>query len=522
MNIGEILKTQATRNPNAIALISTDHGVDRKYSFSELDKESAKAATLLSRKGFKPGDAILVFLPVSIDLYVALLAIFRLGLVAMFLDPSTGRDHITRCCKLHPPKGFIGTAKSHLLRLLSPALRQIPYKFVIGFYAPAAVNWRSVNTSAPNNGIIYRRTDDPALITFTSGSTGQPKGAVRSHGFLIAQHQALQSSLMLKAGQLDLSTLPIFVLANLASGVTSLIPDTDLRRPAKIDTEKVFQQINRFNPERTAASPAFYECLIKHCRQHNGSLSSFKEIYTGGAPVFPKLLVELQRLAPEGEVVAVYGSTEAEPIAHIAYSEISPEDIQLMMSGKGLLTGAPVSCISLRIIKMQWGDVIGPYTVTGFNNDVLPEGDVGEIVVSGDHVLKGYLNGVGDEETKFSVGEQCWHRTGDAGYLDSRGRLWLMGRCSALINDEKGCLYPFAVESAALHFAGVYRTALIQHQGKRLLLVQEEHKKGCNIKSLFDALAWAELDDIRVIDAIPMDKRHNAKIDYPALVKSYC
>lgn len=520
MNIGKIIKTQATRNPDAIALINTVHGVDQQCSFSELDKKSAKAAALLHQQGFKPGDAILVFLPVSIDLYVTLIAIFRLGLVAMFIDPSAGRVHITHCCNLHAPQGFIGTTKSHLLRLLSPALRRIPHKFFIGVYVPAAINWRSTNTTIANNDIIHRNTNDPALITFTSGSTGSPKGAVRSHGFLIAQHQALQTNLALKAEQIDLSTLPIFVLANLASGVTSLIPDTDLRRPANIDAKKVFQQIKRFNPDRTAASPAFYECLIKYCQQHEYTLSSFKQIYTGGAPVFPKLLAELKRLTPEGEVIAVYGSTEAEPIAHITYSEISTEDIQAMMSGKGLLTGAPVSCISLQIIKMQWGNVLMPYDENDFKNEALPENKVGEIVVSGEHVLQGYLKGIGDEETKFTVGTQRWHRTGDAGYLDSQGRLWLMGRCAALINDEKGYLYPFAVESAALHFPGVYRAALIQHRDTRLLLVQEEHKGDCVIKSLFDVLAWAELDEIRVIGSIPMDKRHNAKIDYPALLKN--
>jgi len=93
-------------------------------------------------------------------------------------------------------------------------------------------------------------------------------------------------------------------------------------------------------------------------------------------------LAELKRLTPEGEVIAVYGSTEAEPIAHITYSEISTEDIQAMMSGKGLLTGAPVSCISLQIIKMQWGNVLMPYDENDFKNEALPENKVGEIVVS--------------------------------------------------------------------------------------------------------------------------------------------
>ncbi len=517
MNIAEILKVQSERSPDAMALIESRRGKDRQYSFAELDKASARAATLLSQQGLKKGDAVLVFLPVSIDLYIALIAIFRLGLVAMFLDPSAGRTHIKQCCRLHPPKGFIGTDRSHLLRLISPALRRIPYKFSVGHYVPGATHWRAIDKSLPFDCIVQRAGDAPALITFTSGSTGQPKGAVRTHDFLIAQHQALQKSLALESGQLDLSTLPIFVLANLASGVTSLIPDADLRRPAEIDAHQVYQQISRFKPERTAGSPAFYECLIAYCRQRACLLPSFKKIYTGGAPVFPRILRELQELSPIGEIIAVYGSTEAEPIAHIAYSEISTEDIQGMMQGKGLLTGCPVPHISLRIIKMQWGKPLGVLTRDEFEREALAEGETGEIVVSGDHVLKGYLNGVGDKDSKFDVGEQRWHRTGDAGYLDVWGRLWLMGRCAALIRDSKGCLYPFAVESAAMHCPGVYRAALIQHENERLLLLQETARGDCDLEALLHTLHWAQLDNVRVLDVIPMDKRHNAKVDYPAL-----
>src|SRR5208282_3075209 len=85
----------------------------------------------------------------------------------------------------------------------------------------------------------------PALVTFTSGSTGRPKAAMRTHGFLLAQHRALEASLALQPGTRDLTTLPIFVLGNLASGVTSVLPDADLRSPGKIAPRPVLTQIQR-------------------------------------------------------------------------------------------------------------------------------------------------------------------------------------------------------------------------------------------------------------------------------------
>ena len=520
MNIVERLRQQVETTPDATAIIDTYQGRVRKTTFRELERASCQAASLLRQQDLKAGDAVLVFIPVSLELYVALIGIFRLGLVAMFVDPSAGRKHIDRCCQLHKPKGFIGISKAHLLRLLSPALRQIPYKFYLGWYVPGAINWRRLEKCGPHEPIKSSAGEEAALITFTSGSTGQPKGAVRSHDFLIAQHKALESSLNLRPGQIDLSTLPIFILANLASGVTSFIPNTDLRQPGSVDTNAVMAQIALNKPNRTAASPAFYECLVEHCERSGETLNCFEQVFTGGAPVFPKLLAKLQRLNPQGDVVAVYGSTEAEPIAHIVYSDISQIDLDAMMSGKGLLTGKPVDCIQLRIIKMHWGQPLGSVSKEEFEEEILPPGDVGEIVVSGEHVLKGYLNGVGDEETKFDVDNQRWHRTGDAGYLDDQGRLWLMGRCAALIKDAKGDLYPFAVESAAIHVPGVKRAALVEHQGKRLLLVEKDKEAMGHLSELEETLRWAKLDEIRSVRVIPVDKRHNAKIDYPALKRS--
>jgi len=517
MNIADILQQQAMHRPDDIAIIDYYRRRERRYRFSDLEQASARAANLLQQSGLQTGDSVLVFQPVSMELYVALIALFRLGLVAMFLDPSAGRKHIEHCCQLKPPKALIASTKAHLLRLLSPALRRIPIKYVMGCSVPGAINWKKANQLTPFSRIVHRKPEHPALITFTSGSTGQPKGAVRSHGFLIAQHQALEQSLALQAGEIDLSTLPIFVLANLASGVTSLIPNTDLRRPGAIDAAAVMRQITQIKPERCAASPAFYECLAQYCVAQDQTLPTFKQIYTGGAPVFPKLLAQLQHLAPQAHVVAVYGSTEAEPIAHIRFSDMSQHDLQAMVHGKGLLTGQPVPQISLKIISMQWGQAMGPFNTSEFDAITLASGQIGEIVVHGDHVLHGYLHGKGDEETKFNVDNQRWHRTGDAGYLDETGRLWLVGRCAARIEDSHGVLYPFTVECAAYQQTGIHRAAVITHDGKRLLVIQAQENTQPDLDTLDKTLQWAKLDEIRLVDKIPLDKRHNAKVDYPAL-----
>ncbi|HEX4948836.1 MAG TPA: AMP-binding protein [Blastocatellia bacterium] len=571
MNIAELFQARVNSNPNDGTIVAfRKHGVGI-LPLLGMENTSAYYADKLQEAGLQPGDTVLVVHPMSVELYVALLAILRLGLTAMFIDPSAGREHLKRCCALHPPQAFIGSPKAHLLRFVAPALRRIPHKFVIGLPVPGAkvlqwiwpdwMAWLEIigvllyvfalkfgnligirrrrilmtrghlhpapefASASPEETIcsLHKRQkivpvadDHPALITFTSGSTGQPKAAVRTHGFLRAQHRVLEKSLSLTAGEIDLTTLPIFVIANLASGVLSVIPSVDLRFPGKIDPAPVVQQIQRMKPHSTAASPAFLERIADYCLRRQIQLISFQKIFTGGAPVFPRLLDKLHKVAPNARIVAVYGSTEAEPMAEIARDEMSDDDLQAMWRGRGLLTGRPVPEIQLRILRKQWGTPITELTQAEFDAACLDVNEPGEIVVTGDHVLSGYLHGQGDEETKFRVGGKVWHRTGDAGYLDTQGRLWLLGRCAAQIADARGTLYPFAVECAASHHPNVQRAALVQWQGRRVLTVELQTP---DLDGLCEDLAWAGIDEIRVLKNIPVDKRHNAKVDYPALLK---
>ena len=491
MNLVEVLTRQTQFRGDAPALIARRHGVDVIMTFRELSIATENAAWLLAQSGLKKGDRVLVFQSMSIELYVALVAIFRLGLTAMFLDPSAGKEHIERCCKIGAPKAFLASSKAHFFRLVSQPIRRIPIRFSIGWPVPGTrrFHWDLKPKTPPT--IQPVESDKPALLTFTSGSTGIPKAAVRTHGFLLAQHRVLENSIHLQPGEIDLATLPIFVLANLASGVTSLLPDADLRRPGFINPAPVARQISKFKPTRSAASPAFFECLLEFYHRHpeEAANSSLRNIYIGGAAVFPTLLQRLKKCFPESTPVAVYGSTEAEPIAHLALNEITETDLHAMHSGSGILAGFPVSKIATRI------------------------GDDQEIQVSGDHVLSGYLNGEGDTETKIHELEKIWHRTGDAGRFDEQGRLWLLGRCSAKLNNE---LHPFTVESAAMAFPWVKRCGCVEMNGTRMLAV-EVRNTGADIAELEKSLTWANLDRVVILGNLPVDKRHNAKIDYAAL-----
>lgn len=520
MNLVELLDRQASLRSLAPAIVDQPNGRERVMTFDQLRERSQRLAALMHARGIRSGDCALVFQPMSAELYVVLVALWRVGAVAMFLDPSAGRKYLERCCTMLPPTVLVASARAHLLRFVSAPLRRISHKIVVGCWVPGAVRVTSADAYTPRAALAPVSLDTPALVTFTSGSTGLPKAAVRTHGFLQRQHDVLARHLELAQGDVDLSTLPIFALANLASGVTSVIPAGDLRKVGSIDAAPVFAQIERWGVTRSAASPAFFERLAEYGERKRCSLPTLQVIDTGGAPVFAKLLDRLQCLAPQAHSRAVYGSTEAEPIAHLAAAAISVDDRLAMRHGAGLLAGWPVPEITVRILPPRWGQTLGPYREAAFAADCLGPNVAGEIVVHGAHVLQGYLNGQGDAETKFNVDQARWHRTGDSGYLDERGRLWLLGRVGARIVDAKGELYPFRVECAVAEHTGIRRSAVTSWQGRRVLVVERTSLEATvDVDALHEQLSWASLDAIHLTHRLPVDARHNAKIDYPALAE---
>jgi acyl-CoA synthetase (AMP-forming)/AMP-acid ligase II len=513
MNLVSLLEERAGVHPDRPALVDRLGGADRVVSYGDLFRRASAGAGYLQQLGLKRGQAVLVFQPVSIELYEFLLAAFHAGLKVMLADPSAGRKFLSLCCQRLKPDAFFGSWKAQCLRLTVSEIRGIPISICSRKWFPATKTWHTDSGSAP---LVEMADDEPALVTFTSGSTGIPKAAVRTHGFLLAQHHTLSRALDFEDGEVDLITLPVFVLANLASGLTSVLAATDLAKPGSPDIGAINLQCSKFHVSRCAASPAFFEAFVRG----RGPLPAFQKVYTGGAPVFPHLLRRLREVLPNASIHSVYGSTEAEPIAHFPAIDASEETDSLTRLGGGLCSGVPVAEIELRIIKDRWGTPLGPMLEGDFIDLAVSEGEAGEIVVSGEHVLRGYLDGLGDEETKIQVAGRVWHRTGDAGWLDPQGRIWLLGRCAQKLPacpaaeglPRDALCYPFAIECALRESFPKIRTAAINCEGRRTLVIEGDETE------IFQSHAREfGIERIIFLKSIPLDRRHNAKIDYQSL-----
>lgn len=464
MSALEPFAAQVARAPERAALVEADGG---EVSYAALARWGAFLAGRYRDAGVRPGTRVLVALGMSPALYAVLIALWRVGAVAVFPEPSAGLAGLRHALATTRPERFVGRRRIGLIAaaLAGRPLLALPLTIRRGAAGGDAPPWPDAH---------------PALISFTSGSTGRPKGIVRTHGFLLAQQRALAPLLRPDGPARDLVCLPLFVLAGLGLGTTSALPDADLRRPAEADAARLAAQIGRSGLTRLLAPPSVAGALAGQ-----PGYARLRHVFTGGGPVWPDVMRRLLAGAPGAAVTAVYGSTEAEPVAHQALHELTAADWAAMDAGGGLAAGRPVPDVALRIV----GD---------------------EIQVAGAHVNRGYLDPAQDAATKAVEGGTVWHRTGDAGRLGPDGRLWLLGR----LEGRAGPWFPFAVEVAARGWPGVRQAALIQDGGRVQLAIAGDAGREAEWRRSAGAFPGLE---VRTLPALPLDRRHQAKTDYTRL-----
>lgn len=520
MNAYELFTNSLQEQADQTALIAGTGANRKELSFAELGKRVDVVASELVAAGLKPGDRVLLAVPVSIETYTIMLAIMKAGLVVMYIDPAHGAGKVAAILRSWPPTAIVATRHLLMLRLLMPELRQIPRRLVVGGESPGAIEICDPARPSVAFEVMKRSPADSALLSFTSGSTGEPKPVVRTHGFLKQQMKMLNPVAGFRADDIDYVAMPMFVLFNLVNGITCIIPACDMRHPGRANPAIVLGQLQSESATRIVASPALLERLAKYCLRRRIQLPALRCISTGGGPVSPSLPKRLKRIAPCAVVRMVYGSTEAEPIASVDEHEISVSAARRMRMGAGLLVGKPVEGCAVRIIRSHPNASLGPFTPECFASQSLADGQIGEIIVHGKHVLSGYADPSRNARTKIEVDGQVWHRTGDAGYFDQNGRLWLVGRCDAAINDERGVVYPFQVEYALAGMPGVRRAALTSRNGQRVLVLETSGRDfEAHCASAAECVSQHAIDRIVTVRRIPMDKRHDAKVDYPALYR---
>ena len=487
MTIVDKIKELKSLYPDKTALFDLNTG--KKVTFTQIDEKSNYVCDYLRKKNFKKGDKIVVFIPIGVEFYLILTAIFKMGIQAVFIDPYAGIEHINKCCEMILPDGIIGSRKTLLKGFFLKGIRKIEKK----------INYIKVMKYS-EKFLINEKIEEntPALISFTSGSTGFPKIIMRTHKFLLGQHNVLEKNIKFEKETSVYSSFPIFLFSHIATGTTTFIPDLNWKKPAESNFKNIVQQIMENNIQNVILPPAIFQNIVKFCKDEKIMLENVQKVYTGGAPVFYSLMEKIKKVFTNAKITALYGASEAEPISVLNFEDITREDIENMKNGEGLLAGKIVNEIELKIEKLD---------------NVKDSSELkGEILVRGENVVNGYLNVEKNPD-------ENWHRTGDMGYINRKGQLILLGRVKGLIQIEENIYYPFTIETAFSFCKNLKKSVLTSKDDKLYLFAERNPKFKGDLSEDNEIKELKEKFGIfKIIETeIPMDKRHNSKTDYKRL-----
>lgn len=537
-NIAHLLRDWAARQPRQPAVVfvagrnrdgGERHPLYSHLTFGGLAARSDALAWGLTAYGFKPGTRSLLMIRPTLDFYALVFALLKIGAVPVLIDPGMGWKGFLRCVRQVAPEAFLGIPQAHLLRLARPgAFRTVRLKVTMGarrFWGGKTID--ELIKLADGKGAFEcyepKNADELAAVLFTSGSTGPAKGVSYTHRIFAAQCAIVKRLCAITPGEADLACFPLFSLFSIASGATAVVPEMDATHPAAIDYRNVLEAVRDWQVSYSFGSPALWKHVSEECLKHGERLSGLKRIFMSGAPVPVETHQKLRELMDDGaQTYAPYGCTEALPIAVLDGATVINETAALSAQGRGVCVGPAIPEITVKIIR------ITDEPIEAWSADLeLPVGEIGEICVCGDCVTHHYFGRADADLLSKIAGPaegQLWHRVGDTGYLDERGRLWFCGRKNHRVVTASGTLYSIPTEAAFNALSGVARSALVG--------IGEKPQQRAAI--ILEALPGARLTPAAALSAVgnpsisaayvypgsfPVDVRHNAKINREQLAE---
>lgn len=520
---------------DALALWDGTHQSPILHEQITYRKFSQRISTLaqgLLNIGIHPGDRVIIFLPMSVDMYTAMFAVQRIGAIAVFLDSWARSQHLGASAKCVTPKAMISFNKAFELVAEVPEFDAMAIRILYGPGEKCSHKYESLFAlkSAPVAPVF---SEDTALITFTTGSTGTPKGANRTHRFLSAQHHALSRVIPYTPQDADMPAFPIFSLNNLASGVTTILPALDLAAPSNKDSAILAAQIIHQKITCTTLSPSMLVGLARYCKQNALQLSVLRRVVTGGAPISKDDVSAFYEIAPQTVIWVLYGSTEAEPMAHIEgrdmLKELKSHDPEIV--DEGVNVGHISEDIDYKFIRIIDGPI--EFSQTSWETLEVPPGQVGEFICTGDHVCRDYYNNPeAFIATKISDNtNRVWHRTGDLAFIDKESNLWIVGRVNNVIKRAGEYYFPVRAEILLKRFDFTLRGAYLGMPDPKLRqaayvaieIKQDIDQEKFNFESAKKEICRIfeknsiPVDVIRFVAKIPMDSRHHSKVEYNTL-----
>lgn len=490
-NLGTLLVAAAERRSAAPAIVAEDGHVI--WSFADLVEAAGRLATGLADLGVEEGDRVVIVEADRRAIYEIVAGVIFAGATVVIPPPSLTPRQALRFVASVEPRAVVASPRLGLPALLEPGLRRAPIRITTGRpRLPGTVAVDVLRRSAPSPPRLVGWTT-PAVLSFTSGTTGGSKSIQRTHGVLRHQHEALMALRGLDERDRDLVGVPLVVLQNLAAGVTSVPAPRGNGTGAH--GRRVCEATARTGATSAVGFPCLFEAATRAAR--GGEIAGLRSVHLGGTRVRTGLLEALSAAAPGARATIVYGSTECEPIATIGGGAYLAE-LARSRPADGVCVGTVATGVELRVTRLG-----------SHSSELAAPGEVGHLEVAGSRVAGDHASG-------------GWVDTGDVGRLDDEGRVWLLGRAANVVGQR----FPIAVERAAEALPWVARAAMVrvgEPPAPRAFLAVEPRTGSAGASAgggrgeamlLAGELGTGEFPvDVAVVERLPVSRGPGAKVD---------
>ena len=527
-NVCRFLAEMAAGHPEKCALIEPGSGSCRQWTFEEYAGLVAGAAEYLRSQGVGRGCRTLVMVRPGLELIVIVFALFQLGAVPVVIDPGMGIKSFRQCVARTRPRALVGIGLAMVFSLFFKAdFSSIGIRVRVGRGFLAKILSQGALKLEP----AMAEPTDLAAILFTSGSTGAPKGVCYEHRHFDAQVKLVREVYGIEPGEVDLPLLPVFSLFNPGLGMTTVVPPVNPSKPAKAKPAAIVRALQEHAVTNSFGSPVLWRMIVRYCERNRLELTHLRRVLMAGASVPPELMADLKAVAPNAEIHSPYGATECLPVCDITAEEVLEETAELTEQGRGTCVGRVIPGMEVKVIPLD-----GESGLIRFGEIR----NVGEVVVSGPVVTEEYDHlPEKTEQAKFRDEEgRLWHRMGDLGYFDDKGRLWFCGRLAERVITKGGqVMLTDCCEAILNQNARIYRTALVGlgEPGEQVPAIVAEPENGLFPQDgLEKQLLLGELMELAKSNPLtegiehfflhkgfPVDVRHNAKIHRLTLAKQF-
>ena len=435
MSLARWIERHAAFTPAKVAV----HFEDLSLSYADLAERARRlAAGLHGELAIRRGDRVAWLGLNHPDCLVLLFACARLGALLVPLNWRLApAEHRAILADAGPKALFCQAALRGQIEEVRPACRLIASDFTGGGWS-ALDDLLQADASAE---ALEGSPEDAALIVYTSGTTGQPKGAVLTQDALL--WNAVNSAHMHDLTSADhvLTVLPLFHVGGLnIQTLPALHAGAIVTLHRRFEPGATLEAIALWRPTLTVLVPATMRAMIDHPAWPQADLTSLR-LVTTGSQIVPLELIE--GFHARGVAVAqVYGTTETAPIA--VYQR--REDARRSPGS----TGKPALHCDLRIVGEVGGEV--------------PDGERGEVLIRGPNVMRHYWR---DPEATAAALRDRWFHTGDIGHLDQQGDLWIDARKDDLIKSGGERIYPAETEDLLRAVPGVAEVAIVGRRDRR-------------------------------------------------------